>query len=537
MHASDTLEAAPAPRRHWIGLGALALPTLLISIDVSVLYVALPSISRDLGASGTQQLWILDIYSFILAGFLVTMGGLADRIGARRLLLVGAAAFGVVSVIAAYSQSAEMLIAARALLGLAGATIMPSTMSLIRHMFPRPEEMARAISIWLACFMGGMTAGPIAGGALIEHFWWGAAFLMGVPVMALIGVVAPRLLPDVRPSGSGHALPDAVSVGLSLVTLLPGVYGLKEIARGEQVVPAVVGLVVAAVAGVVFVRRQRRLADPLLDLELFSNHKFSVGLATFLVTGVVMAGVSYAAALYLQGVLALSPLAVGAWLVPQNLIMLAGTLLAPRLDQRFDTVRLVVGGLVVSGGGLLLLGFLSTSSLALHLVAMVLAAAGVSVTMSLVMNLIMGATPPERAGSAASVAETGGELGIALGVATLGTLVSALYRFALPGELPAGVAAPTADRVGEGIASAPAAVVGSPVAGDVLAAAREAFTFGYNVVGVLGGVALLGAAWATGRVLGAGRESEVAETELGDGTAETDMAAPATVGELAEATA
>lgn len=509
MHPSDTTEAAPAPRRHWIGLGALALPTLLISIDISVLYVALPSISRDLGASGTQQLWILDIYSFLLAGFLVTMGGLADRVGARRLLLIGAAAFAVVSVVAAFAQSAEMLIAARALLGITGASIMPSTMSLIRHMFPRPEEMARAISIWLACFMGGMTAGPIAGGALLEHFWWGSAFLMGVPVMAVLGAVAPRLLPDVRPSGDGHALPDATSVLLSLATLLPGVYGLKEVARGEQVVPAVLALGVAAVAGVVFIRRQRRIADPLLDLELFADHRFSVGLATFLVTGVVMAGVSYAAALYLQGVLGLSPLAVGAWLVPQNLVMLAGTLLAPRLDQRFDTVRLVVGGLVVSGFGLLLLGLLDTDSLGLHVVAMVLAAAGVSVTMSLVMNLIMGATPPERAGSAASVAETGGELGIALGVATLGTLLSAIYRFGLSRELPAGTSTEAADLAAEGVASAAAAAstAGSPaVAEQVVAAVQHSFTFGYSVVGVLGGMALLGAAWATGRVLGDRRD-------------------------------
>lgn len=510
---ADT-QAPAATRRDWVGLAVLTLPTLLISIDVSVLYVALPSLSRDLHASATQQLWILDIYSFLLAGMLVTMGGLADRIGTRRLLLVGGTAFGGVSVLAAFSQSAEMLILSRALLGVAGATIMPSTMSMIRHVFQRPEQMGQAISIWMACFMGGMTVGPVLGGALLERFWWGAAFLIGVPVMALLVLLAPRLLPDIRPAG-GHSLPDAASVVLSLVTLLPGVYGLKEIARGEHLATATLGLVVAAVAGTVFVRRQRRLADPLVDLKLFSDRRFTVALTTFLVTGVVMAGVSFAAALYLQGVLGLSPTAVGAWMVPQSLVMLAGTLLAPRLDRRFDTVSLVAGGLAVAGIGLLLLGLLDRDSLTLHLVAMIVAAGGVSVPMSLVINLIMGATPPERAGSAGSLMEMCGELGIALGVATLGTLVAALYRLELPGRLPAGMSAESGATVREGVTAAPAAGAGTPdLAGQIVSAAQSAFTDAYNVIGVVGGLALLVMAGVARRVLAERGTPEVVEDEV-----------------------
>lgn len=497
MHTIDThRDADQAARRAWIGLAVLALPTLLISIDVSVLYVALPSLSSDLGANGVQQLWILDIYSFLLAGLLVTMGGLADRIGSRRLLLVGGTAFGAISVVAAFSTSPEMLIACRALLGVAGATLMPSTMALIRHMFPEPAKMAVAISVWFSCFMGGMTAGPIVGGFLMEHFGWGSAFLMGVPVMALLVAVAPRLLPD-QPRAAGGALPDAASVALSLATLLPVVYGLKEIARGHGGGLAGLAVVVGITAGVVFCRRQRRLADPLVDLALFENRRFTVGLATFLVTGVVMAGTSFASALYLQDVLGLSPAHVGLWLVPQNLVMLAGTLLAPRLDQRFDTAALVWGGLVVAGAGLLLLGAVDTRALDIHVVAMVLAAGGVSVPMSLVMNLIMAATPPERAGSAASLAETCAELGIALGVATLGSLVTAIYRAALPDLLPADATAAAARTAGEGISAA--SVVSAP---GVLDAARLAFTEGFNVVGVAGGVTLLVAALMVRRVLG-----------------------------------
>ncbi|WP_426247500.1 MFS transporter [Nocardioides sp. LHG3406-4] len=509
MHTVD-VDTHTEARRAWIGLAVLALPTLLISIDVSVLYVALPSLSSDLGASGVHQLWILDIYSFLLAGLLVTMGGLADRIGSRRMLIVGGAAFGVFSVLAAYSTSPEMLIASRALLGVAGASLMPATMALIRHMFPEPEKMAVAISVWLACFMGGMTAGPIVGGFLMERLWWGSAFLMGVPVMVLLVALAPRLLPD-QPRTAGRALPDAPSVVLSLATLLPVVYGLKEIARGHGGVLAGIAVVAGVAAGVAFCRRQRRLEDPLVDLGLFENRRFTVGLATFLVTGVVMAGVSFAAALYLQNVLGLSPLHVGLWLVPQNLVMLAGTLLAPRLDRRFDTVKLVWGGLAVAGTGLLMLTIVDTDALGIHVVAMVLAAGGVSAPMSLVMNLIMGATPPERAGSAASLAETCGELGIALGVATLGSLLTAIYHGVLPGLLPADTSTVAAQAAGEGISSASA--VSSP---GVLDAARAAFTEGYNIVGLVGGLTLLVAAFVARRVLGAREPVDADETSYAE---------------------
>ncbi|MDR7253011.1 hypothetical protein J2X46_001996 [Nocardioides sp. BE266] len=337
---------------------------------------------------------------------------------------------------------------------------------------------------------------------------------MGVPVMVLMVALAPRLLPDIKPAAGSHSLPDAASVVLSLVTLIPGVYGLKEVARGEHFAAAAVGIVVALVAGTVFVRRQRRLADPLVDLKLFADRRFTVGLATFLVTGVVMAGVSFAAALYLQGVLGLSPTAVGAWMVPQSLVMLVGTLMAPRLDRRFDTVALVTGGLAISGFGLLLLGLLDRDALGLHLAAMVLAAGGVSVPMSLVINLIMGATPPERAGSAGSLMEMCGELGIALGVATLGSLVAALYRFNLPGLLPYGITDGTAATVNEGVSAAPAAAAQSPgLADQVLAAAQGAFTDAYNVVGVLGGIALLVTAVVARRVLAAPAAPEVADDE------------------------
>ena len=265
-----------ASRRQWIGLAVLALPTLLLSLDMSVLYLALPQVTSDLALSASQQLWIMDIYGFLIAGFLITMGTLGDRIGRRRLLMIGATAFGVASVLAAYSVNAEMLIATRALLGIAGATLMPSTLALITNMFRDEHQRGVAIAVWMCSFMGGMTIGPLVGGAMLEHFWWGSAFLIGVPVMALLLVAAPLLLPEFRDADAGRL--DLMSVALSLATILPVIYGVKELARLGVAPLQVAAIVTGAVFGGAFLRRQRRLTSPLLDLDLFRNRSFSAAI-------------------------------------------------------------------------------------------------------------------------------------------------------------------------------------------------------------------------------------------------------------------
>ncbi len=219
-----------AGRREWIGLAVLALPTLLASLDMSVLFLALPHLSADLGANSSQQLWILDIYGFMLAGFLVTMGTLGDRIGRRRLLMFGATAFGLASIVAAWSTSAEMLILARAALGIAGATLMPSTLALIRNMFHDARQRGVAIAVWMSCFMVGTAIGPLIGGVMLSMFWWGSVFLLAVPVMVILLVAAPTLLPEYRDAAAGRV--DLTSVVLSLAAILPVIYGLKE-SRGS----------------------------------------------------------------------------------------------------------------------------------------------------------------------------------------------------------------------------------------------------------------------------------------------------------------
>src|SRR5688572_24690959 len=266
-----SVEAATvrAGGKEWIGLAVLTLPCLLVSMDLTVLYLAVPHLTADLKPSAAQLLWIVDIYGFLIAGSLITMGAVGDRIGRRRLLLIGAAAFGVASVLAAYARTPEMLIAARAALGVAGATLMPSTMALIRNMFPDPRQMGQAIGLWFACFMGGMTLGPLVGGVLLESFWWGSAFLLGVPFMVLLLVAGPRLLPEYRDPNVTR--PDLTSVALSLAAILPLVFGLKSLARDGWAMLPLAAIAAGAVVGAMFLRRQGRLANPLLDLRLFHN--------------------------------------------------------------------------------------------------------------------------------------------------------------------------------------------------------------------------------------------------------------------------
>ncbi|MFI5913027.1 MFS transporter [Dactylosporangium sp. NPDC051541] len=508
-------------RNPWVGLAVLALPTLLLSLDVSVLYLALPKVSADLHADATEQLWILDIYSFMLAGFLVTMGALGDRIGRRRLLLTGAVAFGVASVAAAYATTPATLIAARAALGVAGATLMPSTMALIRNMFPDPKRMGVAIGAWFACFMGGMTLGPIVGGLLLEHFWWGSAFLLGVPFMVLLLIAGPALLPEYRPERPEHPI-DLLSVALSLAAILPVIWGLKALAR-DGVSPAALGAVAAgAVFGALFVRRQRSLPDPLLDLRLFASRVFSTALGIMLLGGVVMAGLSLVASLYLQNVAGLSPLAAGVLLIPQNIAMILGSLAAPVLARRLPAATVTAMGLTASGLGLAVVALVGPHSTGLLVVGLVLASVGISFPMALTMNLMMAAAPPEKAGSAASISETSGEFGIAVGIATLGSLASLVYRTTL--DLPPDAPGAARDSLTDALAT------GLP---EVAAAARAAFTTGLNAVGVVGAVIFLGLAITAASTLRnpanppTGDQSEKSDHEVPDGSKSAPELAPA----------
>ena len=428
-----------AGRREWLGLAALALPALLVAFDIGCLFLALPHLAADLGPTPTQQLWIMDVYGFTLAGFLLTMGTLGDRIGRRRLLLIGAAAFGAVSVLAAYARTAEQLILARALLGVAAATLGPSTVSLISTMFRDARERGLAIALWAMCMFGGAALGPVIGGVILEHYWWGAVFLLCVPVMVLLLAVGPVLLPEYRDPGAGRL--DLASVALSLGAILPVVYGVKELAArgGEGATGSLTAVAAGLAIGVAFVRRQRALASPLLDLRLFGRPALTASLVTMLLASAGLAGTNLLTSQYLQTVLGLSPAVAGLALAPTGLGIAAGVLTAPALARRVRPVVAITGGLTVSALACLVLATGTAGGAWVVVPAIAVVAYGVGPVFVLGTGLVVTSAPEEQAGSAASVAEASNQLGSALGMALLGTVGTTVFA-----QLTTGMAASAA---------------------------------------------------------------------------------------------
>jgi DHA2 family multidrug resistance protein-like MFS transporter len=481
--------AAPrAGRREWVGLAVLALACLLYAMDLTVLHLAVPSLSAELQPSSAQLLWITDIYGFMVAGFLVTMGTLGDRIGRRRLLLLGATAFGVMSVLAALAASAEQLIAARALLGIAGATLAPSTLSLIFSLFPDPGQRQVAIGIWITSFSAGGAIGPVLGGVLLERFWWGSVFLLAVPVMAVLLVLGPRVLPEYKDPDAGRL--DLVSAAMSLVAVLAVVFGLKLVAQDGLGPLAVLAVLVGLVVGVGFVRRQRRLADPMIDLGLFRNTAFNAALATNFLGIFIVVGYFLFVAQYLQLVLGLSPLEAGLWSLPSAAGFIVGSNLAPRILRHIRPAYVIGTGLGLAAVGLGVLtqvGGSPGADLAIMAGASLLVSLGLAPVFTATTDLIVSSAPPERAGAASGISETGAELGGALGIAILGSIGVAVYRAQLAGALPAGLPseAAAAARDTLGGAMGVAAQLPGQLGALLVNAAREAFTQGMQLSVVL----------------------------------------------------
>jgi MFS transporter, DHA2 family, multidrug resistance protein len=515
-------EAPRATRREWIGLAVIALPCLLYSMDLTVLYLAVPHLTADLKPTSAQLLWITDIYGFLIAGSLITMGTLGDRIGRRRVLLIGATAFGIASVLAAFSTTPEMLIATRALLGVAGATLAPSTLSLIRNMFLDPQQRTLAIGIWATSFSVGGAIGPLLGGVMLEHFWWGSVFLLGVPVMALLLVVGPKLLPEFRDPGAGRL--DLTSAAMSLAAVLLVIYGLKQIAQdGMGWLPAVFMLAGVAV-GVAFVRRQQRLADPLIDLRLFRVPAFSTALATNTLGIFVGFGTFLYTAQYLQLVLGFSPLDAGLWTLPSSVGFIVGSMMAPVLVRRFRPAYVIFGGLVLLAIGLIVLTQVDgASALVLLVTGTVLLALGLAPVVTLGTDLIVGSAPPERAGAASSLSETGAELGGALGIAVLGSIGTAVYRSmmadAVPNNVPAEVAEAARGTLGGAVATAQQ--LPGALGAEIVSAARDAFAEGLEIAATVGAVVALATAVIALVVLRRARPGGAAEAATDSGELRT----------------
>jgi MFS transporter, DHA2 family, multidrug resistance protein len=491
-------EQVTGPRaggREWLGLGVIAIACVMYVMDLTVLHLAVPAISADLRPSSAQLLWIIDIYGFMVAGSLITMGTLGDRIGRRRLLMIGAGAFALASVLAAFSKSAEMLIATRALLGIAGATLAPSTLSLIRNMFLDPHQRTIAISIWITSFSAGAAIGPLLGGLVLEFFWWGAVFLLAVPVMALLLVLGPRFLPEYRDPDSGRL--DLISAALSLAAVLTVIFGLKQIAQdGLSWLPGL-SILAGITIGITFVRRQLTLTHPFIDLRLFKMPSFSASLATYGLGIFIAFGGFLFLPQYLQLVLGLSPLEAGLWTLPWALAFVVGSNLTPVIVRRVRPAYVMAGGLVFAAAGFAVFTQLDASSgFAVIAVGSAVLSLGSAPLFTLTNDLIIGTAPPERAGAAAGLSETAAEMGGALGIAIFGSIGVAIYRGVMADAVPAGVPAAAAQIARDTLGGA-VEVAGTlpgrlgPVLVDT---ARDAFTQGLHIAAAISTAGSIGLA-------------------------------------------
>ncbi|MFI7292519.1 MFS transporter [Streptomyces sp. NPDC050121] len=504
LRPASTTEAVKRPDR-WLALCVLVLAVLLVAVDATVLGLATPFISEDLKPSGTQLLWIGDVYSFVIAGLLVSMGSLGDRIGRKRILLAGATAFGLISVLNAYATTPETMIAARALLGVAGATLMPATLALIRNLFHDPRERSLAVGIWGATASAGTAVGPIVGGFLLQHFWWGSVFLINLPVMVVLVLVGIRTLPESRTPNPGPW--DLVSVVLSLVGMIGIVYAVKEAAtHGLTWVSVGTGLLgAAALHG--FVRRQLTLEAPLLDMRLFRNRGFSGAVLADLLTILGLSGLVFFLSQYLQLVQGRRPLEAGLVELPAAIGAVAAGLIAGRAARRFSVRAVVCGGLAAIGLALAALTTITQSTgYPLLGAALLVVGVGAGFSFTVTADVILSSVPKDQAGAASAVSETAYELGAALGIAVLGSIVTGVYRgFPAPAGTPEGAheslggAVEAADRL-------PA-----QTAQELLSSAREAFVDGLTLAAGAGAIVLLAtaaAAWfmLRGQRLESGRE-------------------------------
>lgn len=503
--------------RGWAALVVLMLPVLLVAVDNTVLSFALPDIARDLGPSSAEQLWIIDAYPLVLAGLLVTMGTLGDRFGRRRMLLIGASGFAAISALAAFAPSAGWLIAARAGMGVFGAMLMPSTLSLLRSIFTHRDQRRLAIAVWAAMFSAGAALGPIVGGILLEHFSWGSVFLMAVPVLVPLLVFAPLLLPESRDPHPGRI--DPLSIVLSMATMVPIVFAVKEAAVHGLGVTVPLLVVLGLGFGVLFVRRQLRLETPMLDMRLFSLGTFTGALLVNLLSVIALVGFLFFVAQHLQLIVGLTPMDAGLALVPGMVAMIIAGLAVVPVAQRVDARIVVPVGLAFSTAGYVMVARSATDAdLALLIWAFVLLGIGIGAAETVSNDLILSSAPPQKAGAASAVSETAYELGAVLGTAVLGGILTSLFRTGM--ELPDGVTGSLADAARETLAGAMnvADQLGGAVGEQLRAAAAHAFDSGVVVTALVGaGLVVIAAVIAatTLRTTPTNEESDVARHQTG----------------------
>jgi DHA2 family multidrug resistance protein-like MFS transporter len=459
-----------------LALALLSMPSLLIAIDISVLGVALPRMAAALSPTPAELLWMNDIYGFMVGGTMITMGAIGDRIGRRRLIMICSAVFAVSSAVAAFSVAPWMVIGSRAVMGIAGAAIMPASMALIGQLYPDPGRRVSAMGVYMTCFLTGMAAAPMLGGLMIEYWWWGSVFLLGVPVMLLTLAAAPRLLPEFRPSAPGR--PDLRSAALCLASILLVVAALKMIVNGGWSSPAIGLAVLGTGLGAAFVRRQHALDDPLVDLSLLRRPGVARVMWVLFLTSLLMGGTSIFWAFYLQSVHGLSPLRAALCLLPSTIAMIVAANLGPWLGRRVQPARIVVVSLLLMTAGFVSYAVIppGPAGILAMVCGSVLATAGIGAAFPYLMNDVISHAPQERAGSAASLAQTANEIGIATGLVVLGSIGTVVYR----SRLTSGTRPADGSWV-DGFARA-----GEHADADLLRHVGDAFTAGFHAVGIVG---------------------------------------------------
>jgi EmrB/QacA subfamily drug resistance transporter len=424
-------------RSRWLALAVLCVSLLVIVIDNTIVNVALPTLVRDLDADVAGLQWVVDAYTLVFAGLLLLAGALGDRYGRRRALLGGLALFGAASAGAAYAGGVDGLIAARAVMGAGAAFIMPATLSLLVTVFSDARERGLAIGLWAATAGLGVALGPVVGGILLDHFWWGSIFIVNVPLVVIALVAGARLLPDAREPGARRI--DWIGAALSGAGLVAFVWAVIEApSHGWTSAPVLGAGALAAIALAAFVVWQRRVEEPLLDVRLFENARFTAASATVMVLFFALFGFLFLSTQYLQFVLGFSPSAAGVRVLPYAGAMIVLAPLSAKLVGTLGTKRVVTSGMLLFTTGLGVAATVTTSSGYARLaVALLLMGAGMGLAGAPATESIMGALPPARANLGSAVNDTTRELGGALGVAIVGSIMSSLYASGLAADAPA----------------------------------------------------------------------------------------------------
>lgn len=502
MNTSTEVRSETAPRagtREWAALAVLMLPVLMVSVDNTVLTFALPAVSVDLRPSGAQLLWMVDIYAIMLAGLLIAMGSLGDRVGRRQLLVIGAAGFGATSLLAAYSTSADMLVLSRLLLGVFGATLMPSTLSLLRNLFVHSDQRRIAIATWAAMFSGGAALGPVLGGWLLGHFWWGSVFLINVPVVIMLIVLATFLLPESRDPAPGPL--DLPAIVLSLTAMLPFVYGIKHVAHEGLDLIAAAAFALAIVSGRTLIRRLKRSEHPMIDLSLFGNRVFSGAIVANLLSLMALTGFLFLGAQLLQLVLGLTAMDAALVLLPGLVITVVGGFGAVSLLRRFSARVLVTASFSGSALGYGLMALTPAPSVFSVGLAFCLMGIGIGLAETITNDLMLSSVPPSRAGAAAAISETAYEIGAVLGTAVLGTILTGVFRshLTVPAVAQFGERDGSFETLGSTLDTA--ARYPNEVGEQLQASAAAAFDLGVQSTSAVAIIVVLGAAAVSWRAL------------------------------------